>query len=223
MERRESVVQGGTDSRERREVPSSFKEVTPRRVNSHPIVRGADDPTHVAHTSNQYEVKDAKTTVEVPQMHDTNKIARRCCAETEEGLKRSKEMNHWQRKTAEAHLVQYIDRVEDVPVEKEPGAAEDAGSCCTKCYSDVKPLTDIRLLFKYRQLKTLRTRASTSTFLRWRGRMVPVAWTTPSTWTFRARTPWCRLRKRLWTYSRCSSLSVLWRFFRSSARKLSGT
>ena len=36
-------------------------------------------------------------------------------------------------KTAEAHLVLNIDRVVDVPVDEEPGDAEDAGSCCTKC------------------------------------------------------------------------------------------
>ena len=46
-------------------------------------------------------------------------------------------------KTAEAHLVHYIDRVVDVPVDKELGDAEDAGSCCTKRYSDVEPFTDI--------------------------------------------------------------------------------
>ena len=46
-------------------------------------------------------------------------------------------------KTAEAHLVQYIDRVVDVPVDEEPGGAEDSGSCCTKCYSDEKAFTDI--------------------------------------------------------------------------------
>ena len=46
-------------------------------------------------------------------------------------------------KTAEAHLVQYIGRVVGVPVDEEPGDAEDAGSCCTKCYSDVEPFTDI--------------------------------------------------------------------------------
>ena len=46
-------------------------------------------------------------------------------------------------KTAEAHLVQYIDRVVDVPVDEEPGDAEDSGSCCTKCHSDEKAFTDI--------------------------------------------------------------------------------
>ena len=40
--------------------------------------------------------------------------------------------------TAEAHQEQYIDRVVDIPAEREPGDAEDSGSCCTKCYSDVK-------------------------------------------------------------------------------------
>ena len=66
-------------------------------------------------------------------------------------------------KTAEAHLVQYIDRVVDVPVDKEPGeaalSAEDSG-CCTKCYSDVEAIIDIRpdSVVKRRQLKTSRTR-----------------------------------------------------------------
>ena len=31
-----------------------------------------------------------------------------------------------------------IDRVVDIPAEREPGDAEDSGSCCTKCCSDVK-------------------------------------------------------------------------------------
>ena len=53
--------------------------------------------------------------------------------------------------------------------------------------------------------------------------MVPVAGQPRVTWTFCTRTPWCRLRKRLWRYSRCRPLSVQWRFLRSSARKLSGT
>ena len=39
--------------------------------------------------------------------------------------------------------MQFIDRVVDVPVDKEPGDAEDSGSCCTKCYSDEKAFTDI--------------------------------------------------------------------------------
>ena len=47
-------------------------------------------------------------------------------------------------KTAEAHQEQYIDRVVDVPVDKQAGDAEDSGSCCTKWYSDVKATIDIR-------------------------------------------------------------------------------
>ena len=46
-------------------------------------------------------------------------------------------------RTAEAHPVQFIVRVVDVPVDKEPGDAEDSGSCCTKCYSDEKAFTAI--------------------------------------------------------------------------------
>ena len=46
-------------------------------------------------------------------------------------------------RTAEAHPVQFIDRVVDVTVDKEPGDAEDSGSCCTECYSDEKAFTDI--------------------------------------------------------------------------------
>ena len=77
-------------------------------------------------------------------MHDINKIARRCCAESKKGPKRPKEKDEpVATKTVEVHLVQYIDRVVDVPVDEEPGDAEDAGSCCTKCYSDVEPFTDI--------------------------------------------------------------------------------
>ena len=39
-----------------------------------------------------------KKTVEVPQIHDIDKILRCCCAETEEGLKRPNRMNPWQRR-----------------------------------------------------------------------------------------------------------------------------
>ena len=39
-----------------------------------------------------------KKTVEVPQMHDIDKIVRRRSAETEEELERSTEMNPWQRR-----------------------------------------------------------------------------------------------------------------------------
>ena len=50
-------------------------------------------------------------------------------------------------KIADALLLQYIDRVVDVPVDKEPDeaalAAEESGACCTKCYSDAEPFTDI--------------------------------------------------------------------------------
>ena len=46
-------------------------------------------------------------------------------------------------RTAEAHPVQFIGRVVDVPVDKDPGDAEDSGSCCTKCYSDEKAFTAI--------------------------------------------------------------------------------
>ena len=46
-------------------------------------------------------------------------------------------------KTAEAHLVQYIDRVVDVPVDEGPGDAEHAGSCCAKRHSDEKAFIDI--------------------------------------------------------------------------------
>ena len=47
------------------------------------------------------------------------------------------------KKTAEAHLEQYVNRVADVPVDKEPGDAEDPRSCCTKCYSDVEAIIGI--------------------------------------------------------------------------------
>ena len=81
----------------------------------------------------------------------------------------------------------------DVPVDKEPGDAEDSGSCCTKCYSDEKAFTDIPPdgvagLFKHRQLKTLRKVMTQEV-------KVPVAELPPSTQAFRTRTPRCRLRK----------------------------
>ena len=41
-------------------------------------------------------------------------------------------------KTAEAHQEQHIDRVVDLPAEREPGDAEDSRSCCTKCFNNVK-------------------------------------------------------------------------------------
>ena len=44
-------------------------------------------------------------------------------------------------RTAEAHPVQLIGRVVDAPVDKEPGDAQDSGSCCTKCHSDEKAFT----------------------------------------------------------------------------------
>ena len=47
------------------------------------------------------------------------------------------------RKIAEAHQAQNIDRVVDVPVDKEPGDAEDSGSCCKIGYGDVKASIDI--------------------------------------------------------------------------------
>ena len=46
-------------------------------------------------------------------------------------------------RTAEAHPVQFIGRVVDLPVDKEFGDAEDSRSCCTKCYSDGKAFTAI--------------------------------------------------------------------------------
>ena len=112
VERHENVVQGATDRRERREAASSFdkhqneeevKRAVPQRVNSHPFLRrhyygGADDAIYVADSTNQDDVEDAKNAVEVSQVHDTNKIARRSCAETEEGLKRPKKMEPWQRR-----------------------------------------------------------------------------------------------------------------------------
>ena len=46
-------------------------------------------------------------------------------------------------KNAEAHPVQFIGRVVDVAVDREPGDAEESGSCCTECYSDEKAFTDL--------------------------------------------------------------------------------
>ena len=84
-------------------------------------------------------------------MHDVDKIVSSCCAETE-GLERPKEVSPWQyrskykrrRLSIEAHQERHIDRVVDVPVDKQPGDAEDSGSCCTMWYSDVKATINIR-------------------------------------------------------------------------------
>ena len=46
---------------------------------------------------------------------------------------------------ARAHQEQCIDRVVDVPADRQLGDAEDSGSRCTKCYSDVKATIDVRL------------------------------------------------------------------------------
>ena len=105
-------------------------------------------------------------------------------------------------KTAEAHLVQYIDRVVDVPVDKELGGAEDAGSCRTKCYSDVEPITDIppdSAATIAVQTKTTENLADESFYFSGEaasgspddasGGHGSRCWTVPSTWTFRTRTP----------------------------------
>ena len=144
-------------------------------------------------------------------------------------------------KTAEAHQVQHIDRVADVPVDKEPGeaalTAEDTGSCCTKCHSDAEQVTDIPLDNDASIAVQAQTTENLADVLQlsFGGEAVSGStghdsgghgsrgWPTPSTWTLRTQTPWCRLRKRLWRCSRCRSLSEKWRFFRSSVRKLSGT
>ena len=75
-------------------------------------------------------------------MHDIDKIVSSRCAETEEGQKRRRG-EPVATKTAEAHLVQYIDRVVDVPVDEEPGDTVHAGTCCTKRHNDEKAFTDI--------------------------------------------------------------------------------
>ena len=68
-------------------------------------------------------------------------------------------------KTLEVHLVQYIDRVVDVPVDEEPGVAEHAGSCCAKRHSDEKAFTDIlpdsvaTIAVQAQTTETLRTRS----------------------------------------------------------------
>ena len=65
-------------------------------------------------------------TAEVIQMHDIDKIVGRRSAETEEGLGTPEGDEPVAKKTAEAHLAQHIDRVVDVPMDKEPGDAEDS-------------------------------------------------------------------------------------------------
>ena len=108
-------------------------------------------------------------------------------------------------KTAEAHLVRYIDRVVDVPVEKEPGDAEHVGSRCAKRHSDEKAFTDLppdSVATIAVQTQTTENLADESLYFSGEAAsgsqtttqevMVPVA---VCTWTFRTRTPWCSLRK----------------------------
>ena len=104
---------------------------------------GADDPIYVADTSNQDEVEDAKKTVEVPQMHDTNKIARRCCAEIEEGLKRHKEIRLrkciWCSTSTESWTCQWTRSL--VMLQTSDHVAQSV--TVTWRHSDVEPFADI--------------------------------------------------------------------------------
>ena len=91
----------------------AFLDETVENKISHSIVRdvGGQDKTHLRHVTATKEqtvqstlptaatktrLRMRRKTVEVPQMHDIDKMVRRCCAETVEGLKRPKEMNPWQ-------------------------------------------------------------------------------------------------------------------------------
>ena len=85
-----------------------------------------------------------KKTVEVPQVHDIDKIVSSRCVETEEVLERPKKMSPWQyrsrhqprrlsrrlrkrtRNSTSTESWTYQQR------EREPGDAEDSRSCCTK-------------------------------------------------------------------------------------------
>ena len=78
-------------------------------------------PTAVIKRSSRMREK----TVEFQQMHDIDEVVSSLCAETEDEPVATR--------TAEAHPAQFIGRVVDVPVDEEPGDAEDAGSCCTEC------------------------------------------------------------------------------------------
>ena len=51
-------------------------------------------------------------------MHDVDKILKHCCVETEEGLKRPEKDELVATRTAEAHPVQFIGRVANLPVDK---------------------------------------------------------------------------------------------------------
>ena len=197
----ESVVQGATDRRERREVPVA---VTSTRVRtgeksgstagekggptagepaSHRAGRGrpgqdalprrychggADDPIYVADSSNQDEVEDAKKTVEVPQMHDIDKIVGRRSADTEEGLERPKEMNPWQRRlrkriwsstSTESRTYQWT---KSLVMLKTPDHVAQSVTVTWKRSLAFLLIVLRRLQFKHGQLKTLRTRVSTS-------------------------------------------------------------
>ena len=127
-------------------------------------------PTAAIKTS----LKMQKKTVEVPQVHVIDRIACSCYAETEEGLERPKEMSPWRNRSISAGCPEDCGSAPRTvhrqscgrasrEREREPGDAEDSGSCCTKWYSDADcSLTMRRLPFKHRRLKTVRTRVSTS-------------------------------------------------------------
>ena len=164
-------------------------------------------------------------------MHDIDKIVSNRCAETEEGLERPKEMSPWRYRSISADCPEDCGGASSTVYRQsrgrasgqEPGDAEDFGSCCTKCYSDVEPFTDI----PPDSVATTAVQAQTAERTRslyvnspsverphqvhqvtTQEVMVPVAGVPPSTWTFCTRTPWCRLRKRLWRCSRCRPSSV---------------
>ena len=107
-----------------------------------------------------------KKTVEVPQMHDIDEIVSSLCVETEEGLKRPKRMNPWQRRLRKR--IWFSTSTESYQWTRSLvmlNTLDHVAQSATVMRNRSLILLLIvlrRLLFKHRQLKTLRTRVSTS-------------------------------------------------------------
>ena len=115
-------------------------------------------PTAVIKTSLRMREK----TVEFQQMHDIDKIVRRCCAEIEEGLQHPKKMNLWQRglrkriqcsSSAESRTYQWT---KSLVMLKTPDHVAQSVRLTWNRSLKFLLMALRRLLFKHRQLKTSR-------------------------------------------------------------------
>ena len=100
-------------------------------------------------------------TVEFQQMHDIDKIVRRCCAEIEEGLKRPKKMKPWQRRLRKRWFSTSTESwtyqcAKSLVMLKTPDHVAQSATVTRKRSLIFLQMVLRRLLFKHRQLKTLR-------------------------------------------------------------------